>query len=57
MLNKDSFSDVQTQLRVTAPIMPPSNLKNVKICKKVIMYFYKTENVTKVMSGFDSAET
>ena len=56
MLNKDSFSDVQTQLRVTAQIMPPSNLKNVKICKKS-HHFYKTENVTKVMSGFDSAET
>lgn len=45
MLNKDSFSDVQTQLRVTAQIMPPSNLKNVKICKKKVITFIKLKTL------------
>ena len=56
MLNKDSFSDVQTQLRVTVRKMPSKECHS----KQSGHHLYKYENIIKVMSvtlSFDSAET
>lgn len=56
MLNKDSFSDVQTQLRVTVRKMPSKECHSMQSGH----HLYKYENIIKVMSvtlSFDSAET